>query len=208
MRKKLAATVCVFAGVIISASLLIVSVLAATSASATITASVSYTPAIQAKVWLHDGGTYTTTQNSAGTVVEESSKGILIFNNADNGGIHSTASFNNGTISLQNYSAVNGTTFKITVENLSESELIYFGLNISATTDSNITNNGLVAFEDDDPYITWGKTQQQEIGEITYNYDKDQIEKNTSKSISFTPEIVIPVTLSFNIALFTLQPQA
>ena len=203
MRKKLAATVCVFAGVIISASLLIVSVLAATSASATITASVSYTPAIQAKVWLHDGGTYTDGTGS------DDEKGMLIFDNTNNpGALYTDVTFSGGTINMPNgYKAVNGTTFKITVENNSESELIYFGLNISASSDT-ISGTQLVGFDEDDTYITWGETKTQQIGEITYNYDKDQIEKNTSKSISFTPEIVIPVTLSFNIALFTLQPQA
>ena len=92
MRKKLAATVCVFAGVIISASLLIVSVLAATSASATITASVSYTPAIQAKVWLNDG-----TNN------------MLIFDNTNTPGeLYTGVTISGGTINMpSSYKAVN-----------------------------------------------------------------------------------------------------
>ena len=196
MRKKLAATVCVFAGVIISASLLIVSVLAATSASATITASVSYTPAIQAKVWLHDGGTYTDGTGS------DDEKGILIFNNVDANALYTGVSFSGGTISIDDYSAVNGTTFKITVDNYSSNnQAIYFGLNVSASSTA-ITGTELVTFEDSDPYKVLSETET--IETIAYKHNTSTIASNGgSQSISFTPEIVIPVELAFNIALFT-----
>ena len=200
MRKKLAATVCVFAGVIISASLLIVSVLAATSASATITASVSYTPAIQAKVWLNDG-----------------KNDMLIFNNKD-----ATALYSNGNISvtsdangikLNNYSAPNGTTFTITVENYSTGinhqttgNKIYLGLKVGGTSNS-ITGSPPAELEGDKFVTTTFNTSVTAFAAnhtyAGYSYLNRQIETNGGTgTITFTPEIVVPGTLELNILLF------
>ena len=212
MRKKLAATVCVFAGVIISASLLIVSVLAATSASATITASVSYTPAIQAKVWLNDGGTYTTDEKGS-----HETKGMLIFNNYDSESLYNNttsgvkASFTGGEISLDNYSALNGTTFTITVENYStginETEnKIYLGLKVGGTSNS-ITGSNPANLEGDKFVTTTFETSVTAFAEghtyEGYSYWDNQIETDSGTgSIIFTPEIVVPGTLNFDILLF------
>jgi len=210
MRKKLAATVCVFAGVIISASLLIVSVLAATSASATITASVSYTPAIQAKVWLHDGGTYTDGTGS------DDEKGMLIFNNYDSESLYNNttsgvqASFTGGEISLNNYSALNGTTFKITVDNHSTNDqAIFFGLKVGGESTAELDNT-------ETPAVTLKNEKYVETTFITsvtafaeghtyegYSYWDNQIAAGGGTgSITFTPEIVVPGTLNFDILLF------
>ena len=215
MRKKLAATVCVFAGVIISASLLIVSVLAATSASATITASVSYTPAIQAKVWLHDGGTYSTDASKG----SDATKGMLIFNNYDSESLYNNttsgvqASFTGGEISLNNYSAVNGTTFTITVENHSTGidnpttgDKIYLGLKVGGTSNS-ITGSNPANLEGDKFVTTTFNTSVTAFAEghtyAGYSYWNNQIETNGGTgSITFTPEIVVPGTLNFDILLF------
>ena len=205
MRKKLAATVCVFAGVIISASLLIVSVLAATSASATITASVSYTPAIQAKVWLNDG-----------------TNDMLIFDNTNNPGDLSGVTFSGGTISINDYSAVNGTTFTITVENQSTGttdNVIWLGLFVGGNSTAKLDNTVSPATElknekfVDVSYHIDDKTLPQKDwtpvyktlthNTVTYTYiQNSSIAKGSSGSITFTPEIAVPGTLNFDILLF------
>ena len=207
MRKKLAATVCVFAGVIISASLLIVSVLAATSASATITASVSYTPAIQAKVWLNDG-----TNN------------MLIFDNTNTPGeLYTGVTISGGTINMpSSYKAVNGTTFTITVENQSTGttdNVIWLGLFVGGKSTAKLDNtvNPATELENekfvDVSYYIEDKTLPQENwtpvyktlthNDVTYTYiENSSIAQGSSGSITFTPEIVVPGTLNFDILLF------
>ena len=195
MRKKLAATVCVFAGVIISASLLIVSVLAATSASATITASVSYTPAIQAKVWLNDG-----------------TNDMLIFDNTNNPGDLSGVTFSGGTISINDYSAVNGTTFTITVENHSTGvettgNTIHLGLKVGgeSTAELDNTETPAVILKNEKYVETTFITTVSKFESGTYKdyrYLNTPIAVDDTGSITFTPEIAVPGTLNFDILLF------
>ena len=199
MRKKLTATICVFSGFLICVSLLISSVLAATSASATITASVSYTPGIQAKIWLNDG------END-----------MLIFNNVDSTALYNANGVNVTStaegIRLNGYSAPNSTTFTLKVANHSTNvgttnNQIYIGLSVAGESgsvkagegSSTLTGANFVSF--DDAFLALPTVTS---GTNTYHYFTTPIAGNQTQvsTISVTPEIAIPGTLDFAILLF------